>query len=230
MVTEETTTNVTQTEASGMRIGVDNAIVNTVTSLLNIDAGDGSPILEEQKKGTETTTVQRKVTSSQVSLDNMMASAKERGADYLLHGEIMQVILERPSTNVEEKTQKKEVVLRKEKYKDEDGKERERKIKGDVQVTVNHYTLRAKSTIRYSYQLVDVNTGAVWKESTLSDQHDYVYEWVRKKSGDDRALSSYNKSMMTKEPSIQMSATERSDALMLLAGETLAKELKPILQ
>jgi len=110
------------------------------------------------------------------------------GAHKILTGKITQIIYTPARTVKKRVTEKKKVVVGKEKYTDKNGKEKTRNIKETVKAYVNIYTRTTKATIRGACHIVDVKTGKIeWSES-IAGSSDIQTSWA-KFSGDKRALT-----------------------------------------
>ena len=223
--TETTTRTVTESESgsSGIKIGADlnKLAVKTVGKLLGVDVPDGS---DAGKKTIET--VNHTTTTVRTDATKLLQDARAQNADFLLIGEVTQVLIEHPQISKERRTETKKVTLREEKYKDENGKEKTRKIKGNVSAHVDYYKHTAVSTIRYSYRLVDVKTNQVFQAHSLSSKDEYVYEWAKQVGGDKRALSRGTKRFMSKDADVALSQADRIDRLIRQAGLQLSEEIK----
>ena len=221
--TQTTTRTVTQNNTGGGDAAgeIGQLVVKTVGKLVGVDVPEGSG-----KKSQTIKTVNQTTTTVSTNIAKLLQNAREQNADYLLIGEITQILIEDPKVDRERRTETKKVTLRKEKYTDENGKEKERKIKGNVSAHIDHYTHKAVSTIRYSYRLIDVETNQVWQAQNLSSQDEYVYTWAKQVGGDKRALSGSTKREMGKDANVALSQADRVDRLINLAGLKLADDVK----
>lgn len=111
-----------------------------------------------------------------------------KGVDVILVGNITESIVDRQKSGPTEKSYTKNVVLRKEKYKDEDGKEKTREIKGDVKATAKIITKTAEATVGCTYKVVDVQTGEVIESGSTIGTDTWTFRWIDSFTGDKRAL------------------------------------------
>lgn len=111
-----------------------------------------------------------------------------KGVDVILVGNVTENIVDRQESGPSEKSYTKNVVLRKEKYKDEDGKEKTREIKGDVKATAKIYTKTAEATVGCTFKVVDVQTGEVLESGSTIGTDKWTFRWIGSFEGDKRAL------------------------------------------
>ena len=221
-VTTSTNTLVnSRPESSDIEVGLDlnKVVVSAAKELLGVKDRPVRTYTSEQMTQ-QTTTVTR------TSGLELLHHAQEDGAHFLLVGEITQVLMEKPAVSKERRSETKRVVIREEEYKDEDGKTKKKKIKGDVTAQVDYYTLKALSTLRFSYKLIDATTGQVWRTNSFTSQDEYVYSWARHAGGDKRGMSGAAKRFTSNEPNLMISDAQRVENVVLKAGHTLAQEMK----
>ena len=133
-----------------------------------------------------------------ITENNYIKIGQLSGADHILSATI--VTTHRPVEKISEEgiKQKKEVVIRKEKYVDSTGVEKTKNIKGEVKVTVNHYKKSAGATLNISYQITDINNSETIFTGNLSGKENFFYEWATY-DGDKRALSDRYKRLVKRE-------------------------------
>lgn len=119
------------------------------------------------------------------------------GVHEILTGHITQIIYTPPRPTKRSEKQKENVVIRKEKYRDKEGKEHTRNIWGDVYATVTFYKKITKATISGSYKTIDVKTAKLKKSESFSGDADFTVEWATY-SGDKRALNRHAKNLIKK--------------------------------
>lgn len=147
------------------------------------------------------------------------------GVHEILTGKITQIVYSPARTVDRSYTETANVVIRKEKYKDKDGKEKTRKIYGDVSARVTHYTRTTSAVIKGSYRIVDVKTSKLIASESFEGKSDFSTEWATY-SGDERALSYRSKrAARTKEQIAPVGAE-----MVSRAASDLAKSLTATLK
>ncbi|MEO9803680.1 MAG: CsgG/HfaB family protein [Reichenbachiella sp.] len=111
-----------------------------------------------------------------------------KGVDVILVGNVTENIVDRQESGPSEKSYTKNVVLRKEKYTDEDGKEKTREIKGDVKATAKIFTKSAEATVGCTFKVIDVQTGQVLESGSTTGTDTWTFRWIGSFTGDKRAL------------------------------------------
>ena len=110
----------------------------------------------------------------------------------------------------------KRIIIRSESYQDSDGKTRKRNIYGNVKATVKIHSIVTEATIIAGYQIIDIETAKILHSENLTGNSQYEYKWATF-SGDKRALSFYQKSLINKNDE----ATSTNEQMVLLALENL---------
>ncbi|MEM7110692.1 MAG: CsgG/HfaB family protein [Bacteroidota bacterium] len=113
-----------------------------------------------------------------------------KGVDVILVGNVTESLVDRQQAGPSEREYTKEVVLRKEKYIDEDGKEKTREIKGDVTAIADIYSKSAEATVGCTYKVIDVQTGQVLESGSTLGSDKWAFRWIGSFNGDKRALPS----------------------------------------
>ena len=128
----------------------------------------------------------------------------------------------RPSETIvtEDIKQEKKVVVRKEKYVDDDGKEKTKKIKENVYATIVHHKKSAEANLRLTYRITDVKSGLPLHSGTVKTDAKFFHEWATYE-GDKRALSSQYERLVGNEEKFAPSRSE----LFMQAAETLPNKL-----
>jgi hypothetical protein len=112
------------------------------------------------------------------------------GAHEILSGRILQVIYVPPrSVNIEQ-TETTQLEVDQE---DGDGKE-----KIEVTCKINVFTKTATAQVLASYSIVEVSTGRIISQETFNAPTSFEGSWARVVSGDQRALNSNQKSLVSK--------------------------------
>lgn len=135
-------------------------------------------VIEEQKLGL----------SGMVNDETAMEVGALLGVHEILTGKITQIIYTPVQKVHRDFKESKKVVVKKEKYKDSEGKTKTRKVYGDVEARVTLYTKTTKAVIKGSYKIVDVRTSKVIRSEAFEGKSDFSTEWAVFR-GDERALS-----------------------------------------
>jgi len=130
--------------------------------------------------------------STAVKLGNIL------GAHEILTGKITQIIYVPEKTIKKPSKMKKNVVVKKEKYKDPKGKSQTRDIRGDVSANVIVHSKTAGAKITGSYKIIDITTTKLIKSETFTNSHDFNYDWATF-TGDERALNNTQKQLARKK-------------------------------
>jgi len=142
------------------------------------------------------------------------------GVHELLAGQITQIVYAAPRTTQGSITRTARVVVRKEKYRDEKGKEHERDIHGDVQATVIIYTKATSASIIGSYRIVDVGSARILQASSFEGKAEFQCQWATF-SGDERALTDEDKRLRARGEGLLPVET----AVVLQAARNLSESL-----
>jgi len=147
------------------------------------------------------------------------------GVHEILTGKITQIVYS-PSRTVDRSyNETANVVIRKEKYKDEEGKTKTRKIYGDVKAQVTHYTRSTSAVIKGSYRIVDVKTSKLIASESFEGKSEFNTEWATF-SGDERALSYRSKRATRQREQVAPVGAE----MVSRAASNLAKNLTATLK
>lgn len=109
------------------------------------------------------------------------------GVHEIITGKITQIIYTPVQTTHRDYKEQKKVVIKTEKYKDKEGKTKTRKIYGDVEARVKHFSRSTEALIKGSYRIVDVKTSKLVKSEAFEGKSSFKTEWATFK-GDERAL------------------------------------------
>lgn len=147
------------------------------------------------------------------------------GVHEILTGKITQVIYSPVRTVNREFKEVKRVVIDTEKYKDDEGKTKTRKIYGDVEARVKHYTRTTKAEIKGSYKIVDVRTSKVIVSESFQGKSDFSADWAVVR-GDTRALKSSSARLARRGETIAPVATEMVSRAATDLANSLSNSLK----
>ncbi len=147
------------------------------------------------------------------------------GAHEILVGQITQIIADRPETVTKTEQAKKNVVIRTEKYKDENGKDKTRKIRADVTARVKTHKLVANAKIAGSFKIIDIKTTRLTKTDTFTGESSFSHEWATF-TGDERALSYKVKKLAKEERKVAPSRGERVNQAAGQLASSLAQKIK----
>ena len=158
--------------------------------------------------------------SGMVDDNQIIEMGKLAAANQILSASI--ITTHRPSETIitENIKQEKKVVVRLKKYVDENGKEREKKIKEDVYATVVHYRKGAEAKLRLTYRITDVKNGLSVNSGIVKTESKFFHEWATF-TGDKRALSSQYSRLVSQKEKFAPSKSE----LVMQAAETLPNKL-----
>ena len=158
--------------------------------------------------------------SGMVDNDQIVEIGELAAANQILSASL--ITTHRPSETIvtEDIKQEKKVVVRKEKYVDDDGVEKTKKIKENVYATIAHYKKSAEANLRLTYRITDVISGLPLYSGTVKSEAKFFHEWATYE-GDKRALNrQYERLVEYKEKF----APSRSE-LCMKAAETLPNKL-----
>ena len=172
-------------------------------------------VMHEQKLGI----------SGLVDEETAVELGKVLGVHEILTGKITQIIHIPEKTIRKNLKKKKNVVVKKEKYKDSKGKTKTRDIRGDVFANVTIHTKTAGSNITGSYKIIDVTTAKLIKSETFTDKYDFKHEWATY-TGDERALDSKSKKLASKSEVRALVAEELIQNAAKNLSQSLTKTLK----
>ena len=147
------------------------------------------------------------------------------GAHKTLTGKVTQIIYTPIRTVKKRKTEKTKVVVRKEKYVDENGEEQIKNIEETVKAYVNIYTITTKASIKGSYRITDVNTGKLDWSDSFSGFADFSEKWATF-TGDKRALKWKQKNLVEKGEQLAPVEDEMISQAAQNAVSNLTKSLK----
>ena len=162
--------------------------------------------------------------SGMVNNDQIVEIGELAAANQILSASL--ITTHRPSETIvtEDIKQEKKVVVRKEKYVDDDGVEKTKKIKENVYATIAHYKKSAEANLRLTYRITDVISGLPIYSGTVKSEAKFFHEWATYE-GDKRALSSQYERLVVKKEKF---APSRSELCMEAAEELPNKLMKKI--
>ncbi|MCF7808635.1 MAG: CsgG/HfaB family protein [Candidatus Marinimicrobia bacterium] len=147
------------------------------------------------------------------------------GVHEILTGKITQIVYAPPRTVDRSYSETARVVVREEKYKDEEGKTKTRKIYGDVSARVTHYTRTTSAVIKGSYRIVDVKTSKMIASESFEGKSSFNTEWATY-TGDGRALSHRSRMAARRKEQVAPVGAE----MVSRAASQLAKNLSATLK
>lgn len=147
------------------------------------------------------------------------------GVHELLIGQITQIIYTPPNPKSEVQTRKGTIseFIGKEKYIDENGKERERNKFRDVKVSerITYHKVSSSARIIGSYRIIDVKTGKVKSPQKFDTSHEFKAQWAKCAGNYPSILTRLDKQLIAveaQEPPVE-------DLMVLDAANKLANEL-----
>ena len=162
--------------------------------------------------------------SGMVDNDQIVEIGELAAANQILSASL--ITTHRPSETivVEDIKQEKKVIVRKEKYVDDEGVEKTKNIKENVYATIVHNKKSAEANLRLTYRITDVNSGIPIYSGTVRTDAKFFHEWATYE-GDKRALSSQYEYLVEKEEKL---APSRSELYMEAAVALPNKLMKKI--
>ena len=157
---------------------------------------------------------------SGITENNYMEVGKLSGADQILSASLTTTYRPSETISIEDIKQERKIVIRTEKYVDDEGVEKTKKIKKKVYATVKHYKKSAGSSLLLTYRITDVKSGQMLFSGTVNTTANFFHEWATYK-GDKRALSSQYGSLVIWEEKFAPSKSE----LYMKAARKLPNQL-----
>lgn len=145
---------------------------------------------------------------------------KKLGLHEIIIGNITQINISDPQKTEKNSLEKSNVIVRYEKYTNDEGKERRRAIRRDVSAKVKIFSLHANAKITGSYSILDVKTSKIIQTKAMSGEYNYNHKWGEF-SGDERALSSDSLQKVKNDPGVSPSGGDRVN----LAAKDLVSSL-----
>ena len=158
--------------------------------------------------------------SGMVGSDQIVEIGELAGANHILTASLQTTYRPSEIIAVEDIKQEKKIVVRKEKYVDDNGVEKTKKIKENIYATIDHFTKSAESNLILNYQITDIASGLTIYSGTVKTNAKFLNDWATYE-GDIRALSSTNKYLVQKKEKFAPSKEE----LFMQAAETLPNKL-----
>ena len=152
---------------------------------------------------------------SGITENNYMEVGQLSGADQILSASLTTTYRPSETISIDDIKQEKKVVIRTEKYVDDEGVEKTKKIKKKVYATINHYKKSAGSSLLLTYRITDVKSGQMLFSGTVNTDAKFFHEWATYE-GDKRALSSQYGLLVIRE---EQFAPSRSELYMNSAGK-----------
>ncbi len=158
--------------------------------------------------------------SGLIDPSNTIELGKIAGIHMLIVGEVTQILTPKTKKSTNRIRENKRIILRTESYQDSDGKTKKRNIYGNVKATVKIHSKITEATIIAGYQIIDIETAKILHSENLTGTSQYEYEWATY-SGDKRALSFYQKSLIDKN----YEAPPANEQMVLQALENLIGQI-----
>lgn len=160
-------------------------------------------------------------------IDEQMAVdvGKILGVHEIVTGKITQIIVTPERMTEDSYKDSRRVIIRKEKYVDDKGKEKVKNIKGEVSANVRVYKRSTAAIIRGSYNIIDVKTARILQSKSFSGEASEEKEWATF-AGDERALSWRTKQLTGRREKLVPVAEE----MVSRAASNLAKSLSASLR
>jgi hypothetical protein len=121
------------------------------------------------------------------------------GAHEILTGKVVQINYVGPRVKTMELRESKNMVTGEETYIDDKGKEKTRKIKEDVVCVYDKYTKTTSVDIIISFNLIEVPSGKIKLQETITSGHSWSDVWGRVNSGEIKILSEEALDLVSKE-------------------------------
>ncbi|MDP6967451.1 MAG: CsgG/HfaB family protein [Candidatus Marinimicrobia bacterium] len=147
------------------------------------------------------------------------------GVHEIVTGKITQIIVTPERTTEDTYKESRRVIIRKERYVNDEGKEKMRDIKGEVTANVKIYKRSTAATIRGSYNIIDVQTARILQSESFSGEASIEKDWATF-AGDERALSWRSKQLTGRREQLVPVA----DEMVSRAANNLAKSLSASLR
>ncbi|MBF89011.1 MAG: hypothetical protein CMG75_04990 [Candidatus Marinimicrobia bacterium] len=132
-----------------------------------------------------------------VDENSSIEAGKLLSVHQIVNGKITQIIYSPPENSWKKRKESKKIQVGKEKYTDEDGNQKERKIYETVEAEVKFYKRSTSARITCSYTIVDVETSKILRTDTFEEFSTAYVEWAKFK-GDERALSFFTLQLVRK--------------------------------
>lgn len=123
-----------------------------------------------------------------VNQEMAIQAGKLMSIHQIVAGKITQITYTPPQLSTYKRTETKKVVVGKEKYTNDKGEEKERKVYEEVEAKVKFFSRSTSARINGSYTIVDVATSKIMKSDTFEEFASATTQWAEYK-GDARALS-----------------------------------------
>jgi len=151
------------------------------------------------------------------------------GAHEILTGRILQINEAQERTVSINQEASAKVVIKKEKYTDEQGNEQEREVWGEVTCTYRKFTKTAGVSVSGSFSIIDVETGKIMLQESLESRFPWSESWCRKIAGDDRALNQNLKNLINKAEPFPPNNSEMVATALRDLGNNIVNKAKTYL-
>ncbi|MDD4687721.1 MAG: CsgG/HfaB family protein [Candidatus Cloacimonetes bacterium] len=135
------------------------------------------------------------------------------GANSILTGKILQISYNKPRT-VQTSITETSVVA-----------DREKDEEIEISCSITKYTKTASLQILASYTLVDVSTGKILSHNSFNPSYKFQESWGAKLGGDERALTTEQKKLISKEEILAPSASEMTNMVLEMLSTEIVEHL-----
>ena len=158
--------------------------------------------------------------SGMVKNDQLVEIGEFNAANQILSATL--TTTHRPSETIKTENikQEKNIIIRKEKYIDDDGVEKINKIKDDVYATVKYFKKSSEAALVLTFQIIDLNSGLTIYSDNIKTKAVFFHDWATY-DGDKRALSRNYSQLVKKKEKFAPSESE----LSMKAAEKLSNKL-----
>lgn len=148
------------------------------------------------------------------------------GAHEILTGRILQINESQERTVSVNQEAKARVVTGKEEYTDDQGNLKERDVWGEVSCQYRKFTKTSGVTVSASFSIIDVETGKIMLQESLEIRNPWSDSWIRKISGDERALNNNLKNLMNKAEPYPPNISEMVSTALRELGTSIVNKAK----
>lgn len=169
---------------------------------------------------------ERQLTSPGVSEETLGTTLGSLlGADEILTGKILQINYVPPRTTYLELKETDKIEVKQE-VVDGKGKKKTEKVKTDITCNFNKYTKTASVQIIASFAMVEVATGKVKLQDTVTSEYPWTDFWVRVTGGDERALAPATKALANKAEPLPPSEVEMVNTALATLSDIIVDKVR----
>ena len=165
--------------------------------------------------------------SGLVDSETRLEIGKLLGVHQIISGEVTYLTASKPEHIKNTQRYSKKVVIDTEKYIDDDGKEKTRKVYGEVKATATKHSISASSEIRASYQILHAETAQVLNSEMVSGSRQFNFTWATY-SGDKRALGNDIKKLARKSEKTTPSKEQLVLDAITQLNEKIIRKIKKV--